>query len=267
MVHPSLRDVQRYLKFHIQPAKRVPPPPPQDVALNAQRGSPGEERLSVYAGGYVTRVRDALIEVYESIHQVLGERTFTEMAEAYTKEHPSRDYNLSSVGRHLSHFLEGSSWNSNLPFLADLAHLEWAIAWAFHSTEEPSLDAASLNMFSLEEWDRARLTFQRSVTLISSSWPILDIWETRKQPRETIRVELDNRPQQILVFRVGLTVHCERVDSTQAMVLEVLLEGQTLGQACARLVDAAIETPLPLTEWFTRWTKLGLITHCEIVPS
>ena len=225
--------------------------------LNPQRGVPGAERLSVYAGGYVARMREALAEVYEAVQHVVGERTFSSLAEGYAQRHPSQDYNLSLAGRHLPEFLAVFPLTQPLPFLPDLARLEWLVAQAFHAFDAPSLDPARLASRSLDEWEHASVSFHPSIGLAASRWPILDIWAARTRPRESVNIDLVNRPQRVLVFRQGLQTRCELVDERQHRLLEGLLAGRTLGAVCHDL--AGRDESLPLADWFARWAGQGLI--------
>ena len=259
---PSLRALQQWIKSRIRPES-----PALDESsespLNPQRGTPGTERLSVYAGGYLARTREALAEVYEAIHHVLGERAFTDMAHAYAARYPSHDYNLSCVGRYLPLFLPTSPFTQRLPFLPDLARLEWLVSEAFHACEQPPFDPTHLSLGSLKDWNAIQLVFQPSVGLVASMWPILDIWEARNHPRGTIDIDLVNRPQRVLVFRRDVQVRCELVDERQHLLLEGLLAGRSLGLVCGALASHARDESLPVAEWFARWTGRGLIIRCE----
>ena len=259
MDSPSLRELQRWMKSHIQPGALAPPKKDSNSFLNPQRGDPGEVRLSVYAEGYLIRIREALAEVYEAIHHVLGDQVFTEMAKAYAEKHPSHDYNLSLAGRHLPEFLASSPLTGQLPFLPDLARLEWSVCQAFHASDQPPLDASRLQALSTEDWDRARLVFQPSVAVVNSSWPILDIWEARKQPRESIDIDLINRPQCILVYRRGVQVRCERIDPRHYTLLERLCLGKNLAETLGEAARGTHSTSLPISEWFSHWVEQGLL--------
>ncbi len=231
-----------------------------DVELNPQAGEPGVERLSVYSGGYVARMQEALEEAYETIRHVLGARAFRELARCYAARHPSRDYNLSLAGRDLPAFLASYPLTNDLPFLPDLAALEWKVVEAFHAFDCLPLDPARLAAASPKDWDRLRLEFQPSVGRVASAWPVLDIWENRKRPVGEVRINLMGRPQRVLVARRGLEVRCELLDDAQDKALAALMEGKTLGEVCERI---AAETPAgdpPFGEWFSRWAGNGLIT-------
>ena len=215
--------------------RRAPPAAAGTDLLTSQRGTPGAARLAVYAEGYLARMREALAEVYEAVHHVLGERAFTDLSRAFAASCPSRDYNLSLAGRGLPEFLPTFPRTRELPFLPDLARLEWLVASAFHAFEEAPLDPAELAKVPADARERLRLRFQPSVGVIASAWPILDIWQARTRPRDEIDVDLRDRPQRVLVARRGLQTRCELLDERQSRLLRGLLSGSPLGLACAEL--------------------------------
>ena len=260
---PSLAEFQRLMKSCIRPGPAARPAGAQEW-LNAQRGTPASERLKVYAEGYLVRMREALEEVYEAVRFVVGEREFGALAQAYAAAHPSHDYSLSLVGRALPEFLAGAPVTRGLPFLPDLARLEWLICQAFHAFEQPPLDRAVLASVPTDQWERLQLGFQPSVGLAASAWPILDIWNARRGPRDTVDLTVADRPQRVLVFRRELSVQCEALDEPQFTLLAALLAGRALGEACGAV---RASDPLALTSWFARWMGGGLIVRAELASA
>jgi len=232
-------------------------------SLNLQRGVAGEARLAVYADGYLARTQEALAEVYEAVHHVLGDRAFTELSRAYAQSHASQEYNLSLFGRQLPAFLSTSPLAERLPFLPDLAALEWRVAQAFHAFDAPPLDPRELAVRSLDDWQAARLIFQPSVAVVVSAWPVLDIWEARTRPMSEINIDVVNRPQGVLVSRQEWQVRCRLLERPACDVLRELLAGQSLGGACASLAARYPGQTLPVTTWFTHWVQDGLVVRCE----
>ncbi|PIQ83154.1 MAG: hypothetical protein COV75_09080 [Candidatus Omnitrophica bacterium CG11_big_fil_rev_8_21_14_0_20_63_9] len=257
MAEPSLRDVQRWMKTQIQPPAGGAVRAAQQW-LNPQRDTPGFERLHVYAHGYLARMQESLAEVYEAVHHVVGEQAFAGLAGAYAARHPSHDYNLSFAGRSLPEFLAAWPRTAQWPFLPDLARLEWGVCQAFHAQLQPPVDAGQLASVAPSDWERMRFAFQPSVSCVASAWPILDIWEARQRPRQAIDIDVVGRPQQVLVFREGLTVRCELLDPAEQRVLRALLDGAMLGEACA---EGSAEA---LSAWFNQWTRRGLITALHL---
>ncbi len=285
MSSPNLADLQRQFKTRIRAGSGPALP---------LIGS--EERLAVYTGGYLARYEQALAEVYEALRHIVGREQFHQLSHAYAQRHPSHDYNLSFVGRELPNFLTTYSLSSDLPFLPDLARLEWQVCQAFHAFEQPPMDPSTLASLPLEEREKTRLVFQPSVSVVSSAWPhplsgaaesstahasvsqpranrqgvgwpILDLWAARTTPRENINIDLVNRPQHVLVFRQNLQVRCELLEPLQQPLLAALLGGATLGSACEAIAVEAGHALPPIGEWFAHWARQGLILRCETVEN
>jgi len=237
---------------------------PENVPLNPQGGDPGIERLSVYSEGYKARIRESLNEVYEAIEHLLGHDVFCNLAQDYAKHYASQNYNLNVAGYHMPEFLASHKLTKDFPFLPDLATLEWSIAKAFHAFAKPVFDPGVLAKLPPEEWDAIRISFQPFVHLVSSQWPVLDIWKSRNVPVKEIKIELENRPQNVLVARREADVFCDLIDRNQYTVLAGLLEGKPLGDVCAEIVTALGDEPLPLAQWFTQWVSQALIATCKI---
>ena len=76
-----------------------------------------------------------------------------------------------------------------------------------------------------------------------SAWPIRELWMTRELDRSEIDLDLADRPEQVLVHRVGFAVETQSIDALEALALERLLDGARLGevmQALERLIPEAI---------------------------
>ena len=259
----SLSELQDKFKKRILPERRAFDP--KETLLNRQGGEAGESRLDVYAGGYVARVRESLTEVYEAVRQILGPDRFGELCASYVAKHHSQDYNLNYVGRYLSSYLVDSEWSKEFPFLADLAQLEWQINQAFHSFDEVPLNPADIRSIPPEKWENLRIVFQPSVSLLSTHWPVLDLWLGRHQPIGKLSAHKTQIPERILIGRRELKVRCERLDHNQFELVRHLLGGETLGDACEKLVLAEGEAAPPVGSWFARWVGDALIVRCDLM--
>jgi hypothetical protein len=258
MSSPSLKETQEWMRERIRPAGR--PGGAGDTLLNPQRDTPGEERLSVYAGGYYARIRQSLGEVYGAVRHILGSKVFGETSDAYAQSQPSHEYNITQAGRLFPEFLSRAPISQRLPFLPDLARLEWTVCESFHAFDQSPVDPQRFAALSMEAWGKARLILQPSVRLASSAWPILDLWQARTQPREAINVDLVNRPQRVLIFRKGVEVFCRLIDEPQRELLRRLQSGEPLGAACAA---AFMDDPSTISTWFSSWTSDGLFQGIE----
>ncbi|MFQ5352542.1 MAG: hypothetical protein ACE5D3_05655, partial [Candidatus Binatia bacterium] len=150
-----------------------------------------------------------------------------------------------------------------LPFLPDLASLEWKVVEAFHSAVEPIFDLRACASWSVEDWQLALLGFQPSLALVRSSWPILEVCNAADLDTSQIDIDMVDRPERVLVYRDGFEVVREAISEHEAIALEELLRGATLGEAVAELAKAGAEADA-VTGFFSRWAGLGLVTRCMV---
>lgn len=253
----TLRDLQRWFAGAIlaSDAERaaggpLAPPP---------RGT-GAERLHAYVDGYPARVREALAEAFPAVEHIVGAAAFGELARRYLPDVPAGIYSLADVGSALPAFLATDALGNDLPFLPDLAGLEWAVQGAFHAHLDPPFDAATVAAWTPDDWATARVRFQAGTVCIASPWPIRTLWDARKTPRDEIDVALDDRPEIVVVHRVEHRVACDLVEPEEARVLGRLLSGATLGDAT---VDLRGDDAQRLGGWTAGWVARGLVVACE----
>ena len=238
-------------------ADLVDPGATLDAWLHVPEPERAAERLRVYRGGYPVRVHDSLAETYPALAHVVGEPAFDALAHRYATSMPLTSYNLNDAGAEMPAFLRHDVLTDTLPFLPDLAGLEWHVARAFHAAERPPLDPRALP-WSVDQWSNAVLHFQPSVAVVSSAWPLLDFWTARETPRDAIDTELHGHPDHIVIRRAGFIVRCESVAADEALALQLLLDGRCLGEVTERL-DADGHDPNAVLALFSRWTSAGMI--------
>jgi hypothetical protein len=261
----SLRELQTWLATIILAPSKLETAEGATEALARTRARDRDTavvRLGVYSGGYPARIGDALAESFAAVAHVVGRERFRQLTRQYLPHVPDGIYNLSDVGAEFPAFLAlHDEVSVTLPFLHDLARLEWAVQRAFHARENTPFDPAPLSSWGLDAWERAVLELQPSVAVVRSAWPIREIWESRTRPVDEIDIAIEDRPQCVLVHRVGFKVACEAVDEAQAVALEALTAGRTLGETAELLADAGHDAER-VGAWFSEWNRRGLVVAC-----
>jgi hypothetical protein len=215
------------------------------------------ERLGVYIDGYPARLQEALREAFPAVAHIIGGQMCA-LVSRFATEAQLRSYNLNDAGADFPRFLRGDSTAEQLPFLPDLAELEWRVLRAFHAADETSFDPASLLGWDDHAWSYAVLRFQPWVAIVSSEWPIGELWELRETPLDQIDVDLGGKPSHICVRRDGFAVICESVTAAEAHGLQLLLSGLPLGMAM-EILNARGVAAESIGVWFQRWVTMGLI--------
>jgi putative DNA-binding protein len=187
-----------------------------------------EERWAIYAGGYVVRIAEALENDYPAVRRILGAGPLAGLAARYIATCPPRSFDLGRAGDRLASYLVADPLAQHLPFLPDLARLEWAVREAFVAADAAPLHWADLAGLDPECVADARVRITPGASLVSSEWPIHDLWAARDLPDEEVSIPLAGRPQTVLVLRHGLEVWCRPADTGEVRLFEAARAGSTL---------------------------------------
>jgi hypothetical protein len=231
--------------------------------IRVPEGTDPSQRLAIYRDGYPARIRESLRAAYPATDHILGGRTFDCLAQRYLDGLDAGLRNLNYVGFALPGFLTSDELADELPFLPDLAQLEWAVLECFHSELLEPFDFAEADDWSLADWDRARFKFQPGLALVNSRWPICALRSARATERSKICVELVGHPESALVYRQGFDVMVEPIDRIEALVIARLGQGVSLGRVAAELAAEEVG-PATVSGLFTRWSDLGLVSSCSL---
>lgn len=114
------------------------------------------------------------------VARLVGEPFFRGMARVYVAREPPRSAVLLRYGASFPDFVAGFAPAASVPYLADMASLEWAWHAAYHAT-----DAAPLPVIELAKAvDRAAdtvLALHPSLSVVRSAHPIVSIFELNMQ--------------------------------------------------------------------------------------
>ncbi|MEO8602822.1 MAG: DNA-binding domain-containing protein [bacterium] len=259
---PSLPELQRAMAAHVLAAHDAPAPLDDLAAwLVAGPGVDLVERMAVYRNGYPARLGEALAEQFPAVAHLSGASRFAALVGRYLQAAGLGSPNLNAAGAELAAFLATDPLTAELPFLPDLAALEWRVVGAFHAADAPPLDAATIAESGLETLAAAPLHVQKWLAIVASRWPIHSLWAARETPPAQIDIDL-GVGEQVLVRREGFAVCCEVIAADEAAALQRLADGATLGDLAESLAAAGID-PARVGAWFAGWMNLRLLAACE----
>jgi hypothetical protein len=120
---------------------------------------------------------------------------------------------------------------ASLSYLADTAHLEWALNAAYHTKSEPACDSAALAAIDPEILARSALKLQPSLRVVASAYPIEAIWRANQPDRDGSGVDLAAGGCSLLVWRQGDDAVFQSVDAETTRLVQGLLAGEPLAKA------------------------------------
>jgi|JI10StandDraft_1071094.scaffolds.fasta_scaffold03405_6 hypothetical protein len=184
-------------------------------------------RFTVYQRNHVAGLVAALAKTFPVVQRLVGDEFFAAMAARFIFQAPPRSPVLAEYGAELGDFIAAFEPAEGLPFLADVAGLEYARVRAWHAADHAVPALADTHDFAaiLPQ----RIVLHPSATLIASDHPVLGIWHAN-QPTTAVPVE-DWQPETALVYRSGDAVAHTPVDADTRVLLSALLAAESLEAA------------------------------------
>lgn len=204
-------------------------------------------RLDIYRHNVYSNLRGTLKDIYPVVLAIVGDAFFHQAADLFVQTTPSRSGDLNQFGGEWPAFLGVYPHARELPYLPDVARLEWAWHEAFHAGEAPALDLVRLAAVAPEKHSSLRFNLHPSVRLIKSTFPILRIWEVNQPGYEgEIEVNWDVPAETLLMRRDagdGASVVIERTGAAEYAFLNALEQSLTLEAAAeeALAIDPGFE--------------------------
>jgi hypothetical protein len=233
-----------------------------EAQLEGSAVLPAREGIAAYRHSVAGKLQRSLEQTYPACLKLVGEPFFGAMAAAFLQQGPSRSPDLGDYGAAFPAFIAAFPPAASLPYLADVARLEWAWHRAFHAPDQPRLDLAALARVPPELWDRLVFRLPAGAALLASDFPIHRIWEVNTNPEAHDPViDLDQGGIRIFVWRDGSTTRLEFPSPPEWPLLQAFDRGLPLGQVCRgsdQLPQATIAELLPL------WLQRGWLGGFEL---
>lgn len=201
-------------------------------------GIPPAASLAIYRNNVHSRFADALADVFPATRRIVGDAFFRFAAGCFVAAHPSRGGTLIGFGRELPGFLRAFEPAASLPYLPDVAALEFLHRDAFHAAEAAPLDAGLLHALADRYGDALCLTPHPSARLLSAPFAVLDVWQANLQD-DPPPMTIAGHAEHLLIIRPGVDVKVRRVTEAGFAVLDALGSGRPLG----RSIEAAASLP------------------------
>lgn len=200
-----------------------------------------EQQLAVYKNNVHSRLVEALADTFPAVVRLVGDEFFRFAAREFASAHPPRRPTLVGYGVHFPGFLRDFEPAAAVPYLPDVAELEYLYLSAYHAAEAVPLSRAEFSVLLRAPDERSRLALHPSARLMTSPHPVSRIWEinVRSEPIDG-KVRIAGEREHLLIIRPRASVEVRRVSAAAWRALAVLGQGE--GYAAA--VHAALsESP------------------------
>ena len=220
-----------------------------------------EQRLAIYRNNTFGSLIGVLAAAYPGVERLVGIQFFRFAARQYVATHPPDAPQLLAYGDGFAGFVDAFPPAATVPYLGDVARLEWARNEALFAADAEPLDPAAVGRTAADRYPCLRFALHPAVRLVASRYPVLAIWEANQACHETVPpVALDAGGQHVLVSRPHLRVDTHAVSAGAFTLLEGLGCGAMLAEAAEQAL--AVEPGLDLQA--TLAAHFGLGTFCNV---
>jgi uncharacterized protein len=215
--------------------------PAAEASLQLRHG----ERFGLYRGNLASTWTKALAAAYPVIAQLVGEEFFAALAREYGRAHPSDSGDLNRFGARFEPFLRCFEHVKDLPYLPDMARLEWQLHRIHYAPHEPALQAQDINPQTVEEQS---FRWQPTAELFESEWAVVPLWLAHQGMPFPQKMD---EPSRAFLSRPAWTAQVTQLQAPQYVALQALREGKTFGDAldAAFAVDENFNVAASLQQW------------------
>ena len=227
--------------------------------IRADRFS-ADQHLQIYRNNILGTLTTALGDVYPVTEKLVGSGFFGYAAHEYLRDHRPLNANLHDFGGAFAGFLADFPPAQSLPYLPDVARLEWAWHRALHAAEAMPFDPVVLAAVPEEHHGQLRFGLHPSAHLLHSSYPILRIFEIHQEDfHGDMNVNLETGENRVLVIRRGIQVRAELLSAGEYALLSAFLQNRCLDDALHAALAA--EPPFDLNTVLASHARRGTLAN------
>lgn len=197
------------------------------------------KRVDIYRNNTFQALVGALQLVFPVCKEVVGDICFTQLVKGYCQQYPLKDSNLNRYGRDFPRWLADEvSLHSafvDLPYLPELAELEWQINQSYYAMDLPTfLQAPHYHLDALAELSekvqqQAILLLRPDLALLSCQYPVQQVWIRHKE-LQGIETPAGEPCHYLLVHRDRFKVSLSATTQAEMQLLQAVQAGQNLAQ-------------------------------------
>lgn len=202
-------------------------------------GLSGVRRVGIYRHHVEASLLKALSVNFPVVERLVGEGFFRFAASRYMALNPLRSASLQGFGAAFADFLASFEPASALPYIQDVARLEWARQEVLQESARDSIDTTALAAVPDSLYGSLGFTLSPACRLLCTPFPVLRIW-TVNQPDHPgdATVRLDEGADRLLLTRRDVRIEMLRLSPGEHALLSALAQNLPLADATEQALRA-----------------------------
>jgi hypothetical protein len=215
------------------------------------------ERLALYRGNVVAAREKALANAFPVVRALVGAEFFSGLARAYGQAHPSRSGDLNRFGEHFPAFVRDFEHTQTLPYLGDVAALEWAVHTAHYAADAAPLPREAIAALPADQLLAARFSVHPACAWIVSAYPVAGIWLAHQPGSTQALPETLDRREWALVTRPRWRVEVLASSAGEIAALAQVQSGADM--ECAIGAALSAEPEFNFARALVRWLDQSIL--------
>lgn len=195
------------------------------------------QAFAIYRNTSARGVVEALRASFPTVDALVGADTFTEVALDFRRDTAPAGPVLSEYGADFPGFLARQPWTSELPYLADVAKLDWLWLGSFLAADADSLPTAI--------GSQARIRLHPATRFAWLATPAFTIWQAHRDPCGFELLEPDWCEEGALFTRPGLQVGAYPIDRACHYLLLLSACSVRIDECVAAVAEAYPQSDVP----------------------
>ncbi|WNO09752.1 DNA-binding domain-containing protein [Teredinibacter sp. KSP-S5-2] len=186
-------------------------------------------RISIYKNNTFLSLIDVLAETFPNTQKTVGIDFFTLLAKDYIRHHPPKTASLISYGDHLPSFILQHEKTEHLPYLGDLAQLEFDRHIAYYTEDTPPLTQEDFTRIDVERLADCRITVLSSVRLLASNYAVVSLWRFNNDDNKDDEQIIIDHPEFCITFKDNDEVISYKLEPALYTFLKQIVEQHSIG--------------------------------------
>lgn len=161
-------------------------------------------RFDVYRNNIFAGLISVLKSRFPAVSRIVGDEFFAGFARQFIAQHPPQSPALVFYGSGFADYIRAAEECADVPYLADVAAIEWELHRCYHAADDVILTAEDLARTGLRP-DQIRLHLAASTAVVTSKLPAYSIWRANAQSEPSGPLVFAANGETTLITRCGLS--------------------------------------------------------------
>jgi hypothetical protein len=216
-----------------------------------------EQLINIYRNNFLISISELLEQLFPVTQALVGSDYFTQTSRQFIHDCPLKEPHLNHYGGNFVSFLGELEALKKMPFVTQMAELEWQLDRISHIHYEANFNFEALAQIGEDQYLDIHFSLADACYLQSSNMDLIALHKDLSSPQENKHQDANYQQQSyilVLQNQQGKSAYMP-VNHQQWTWLNGLQNSFTLAQLC----DAENTSITPLMEQITDWIALGCI--------